>query len=158
MGALDQFTTDRRLLLAAVEHLRWYPGGRSGVSAMEPGTPGPGSGLEARSQEAQLRRVTYSLGTLGAVSYLLDGMREMPGRKSLILISDGLRLRSILAPRETGAPRYARPPAWEIDERVAEALRRLADQANRAAVVLYSVDARGVQPMASTASHCGQGT
>jgi len=77
MGALDQFTTDRRLLLAAVERLRWYPGGRSGLSAMEPVNPGPGSGLEARSQDAQFRRVTYSLGTLGAVSYLLNGMRDM---------------------------------------------------------------------------------
>ena len=152
MGALDQFTTDRRLLLAAVERLRWYPGGRSGLSAMEPVGSGPGAGREARSQDAQFRRVTYSLGTLGAVSYLLNGMRDMPGRKSLILISDGLRLRSILGPGETMAPRYARPSMWERDERVTQALRRLADQANRAAVVLYSIDARGVQPLASTAS------
>ncbi len=152
MGALDQFTTDRRLLLAAVERLRWYPGGRSGLSAMEPVNPRAGSGLEARSQDAQFRRLTYSLGTLGAVSYLLNGMRDMPGRKSLILISDGLRLRSILGPGETMAPRYARPSVWEPDVRIAEALRRLADQANRAAVVLYSIDARGVQPLTPTAS------
>ncbi|HXN46449.1 MAG TPA: VWA domain-containing protein [Bryobacteraceae bacterium] len=152
MGALDQFTTDLGLLLAAVERLRWYPGGRSGLSAMEPVNPGPGSGLEARSQDAQFRRVTYSLGTLGAVSYLLNGMRDMPGRKSLILISDGLRLRSILGPGESMAPRYARPSVWEPDVRIAEALRRLADQANRAAVVLYSIDARGVQPLTPTAS------
>ncbi len=149
MGALDQFTIDRRLLLAAVERLRWYPGGRSGLSAMEPAGSSPGAGAEARSRDAQFRRVTYSLGTLGAVSYLLNGMREMPGRKSLILISDGLRLRSILGPV---SPHSAAPSAWERDERVTEALRHLADQANRAAVVLYSVDARGVQPLASTAS------
>jgi len=152
MGALDQFTTDRRLLLAAVERLRWYPGGRSGLSAMEPVNPGAGSGLEARSQDAQFRRVTYSLGTLGAVSYLLNGMRDMPGRKSLILISDGLRLRSILGAGETVAPRYAAPRTWEPDERIKEALRRLADQANRSAVVLYSIDARGVQPLTPTAA------
>ncbi len=152
MGALDQFTNDRSLLLAAVERLRWYPGGRAGLSAMEPVAAGPGAGLNARSQEAQFRRVTYSLGTLGALSYLVDGMREMPGRKSLILISDGLRLRSILGPSETVAPRYAGQPAWAADERVMEAVRRLADQANRAAVVLYSIDARGLQPLSPSAA------
>jgi len=63
MGALDQFTTDRRLLLAAVDRLRWYPGGRSGLSAMEPAGSSPGAGQDARAQEAQWRHVTYSLGT-----------------------------------------------------------------------------------------------
>jgi len=152
MGALDQFTTDRRLLLAAVERLRWYPGGRSGLSAMEPVGSGNGAGQDPRSPEAQWRRVSYSLGTLGAVSYLVNGMREMPGRKSLILISDGLRLRSDLGPGETVARRFPGPTAWEPDARVMEALRRLADQANRGAVVLYSIDARGLQPLSPTVS------
>jgi len=30
MGALDQFTTDRGVLLEAVDRLRWYPAGRAG--------------------------------------------------------------------------------------------------------------------------------
>jgi VWFA-related protein len=152
MGALDQFTTDRRLLLAAVDRLRWYPGGRSGLSAMEPAGSSPGAGQDARAQEAQWRHVTYSLGTLGAVSYLVNGMREMPGRKSLILISDGLRLRYGLGPAETVPRSYRAPSIWERDERVMEGLRRLADQANRAAVVLYSVDARGIQTLMPTAA------
>lgn len=155
MGALDQFTTDRRLLLAAVERLRWYPGGRSGLSAMEPVSSGRGAGQGARDQDAQWRRVNYSLGTLGAVSYLVNGMREMPGRKSLVLISDGLRLRTTLGPGETMARQYAGPSAWDRDERIVQALRHLADQANRAAVVVYSIDARGLQTLAPTADDTG---
>jgi VWFA-related protein len=136
MGALDQFTTDRRILLHAVDRLRWYPSGRGGLPAIEPVTSHPGRARDARVREAQWRRVAYSLGTLGAVSYLVRGMRDMPGRKSLILISDGLRLRS----------------GGERDERLVEALRHLTDQANRSAVVLYSIDARGIQTLAPTAA------
>ena len=147
MGALDQFTNDRRLLLAAVDRLRWYPGGRAGLSAMEPVSSQAGAGQEARDQEAQWRRVSYSLGTLGAVSYLVNGMREMPGRKSLILISDGLRLRSALSPAETIPRRFGAPRMWERDDRLLEPLRRVADLANRSAVVLYSIDARGLQTL-----------
>src|SRR6267378_5280517 len=34
IGALQQFTTDKRQLYAAIEKIRWYPNGRSGVSAI----------------------------------------------------------------------------------------------------------------------------
>ncbi len=36
IGALQQFTTDKRQLYAAIEKIRWYPNGRSGVSAIAP--------------------------------------------------------------------------------------------------------------------------
>jgi hypothetical protein len=53
------------------------------------------------------------------------------------------------------ARQHLGPSAWDRDERVVEALRHLADQANRAAVVVYSVDARGVQTLAPTADDTG---
>ncbi len=36
MGALQQFTTDKRQLYAAIERVRWYPSGRGGISAFAP--------------------------------------------------------------------------------------------------------------------------
>ena len=35
-GALQQFTTDKTMLFAAIEHIRWYASGRGGVTASEP--------------------------------------------------------------------------------------------------------------------------
>ena len=43
MGALQSFTADKRQLYAAIERVKWYPAGRSGVAAfgpMEPPTAG----------------------------------------------------------------------------------------------------------------------
>ena len=152
MGALDQFTTDRGVLLEAVDRLRWYPAGRAGLSVMEPVSSQAGAGQDLRDQEAQWRGVSYSLGTLGAVSYMVNGMREMPGRKALVLISDGLRLRSDPRSGDNAARQSTMPGPLEGDDRVLEALRRLTDQANRAAVVLYSVDARGLLTLSPTAA------
>src|SRR5438105_2052933 len=36
MGALKQFTNDKRLLYRAIQRVRWYPSGRSGTSAFAP--------------------------------------------------------------------------------------------------------------------------
>ncbi|HKQ53779.1 MAG TPA: VWA domain-containing protein, partial [Pyrinomonadaceae bacterium] len=36
MGALQQFTSDRRQLYAAIERVKWYPTGRGGIGAFAP--------------------------------------------------------------------------------------------------------------------------
>jgi hypothetical protein len=43
IGALQQFTSDKRRLYAAIDHIRWYPGGRFEVGVFAPiGPPTPG--------------------------------------------------------------------------------------------------------------------
>ena len=32
------------------------------------------------------------MGTLGTLRYVVNGLREMPGRKSVLLLSDGLKI------------------------------------------------------------------
>jgi VWFA-related protein len=169
MGALQQFTSDKRQLHAAIDRVRWYPGGRGGVSTFAPLTGslvtyGEGGTIEERTaggaasskddpeerapvvapssdddpgeRVENLREEIFAIGTLGAVNFLVRGMRELPGRKSVTLFSDGFSLR-------TGD----RGPS---SERVYQALRQLTDLANRASVVIYSIDARGlVVPMIS---------
>lgn len=147
MGALQQFTSDKRQLHAAIDRVRWYPGGRGGVSNFAPLQGAPMTtvaqaqveervGLETGSSDdsdgrvENFREEIFTIGTLGAVNFVVRGMRELPGRKSVTLFSDGFSLR-------TGD----RGPS---SERVYQALRQLTDLANRASVVVYSIDARGL--------------
>src|SRR6266508_6426980 len=76
IGALQQFTADKRQLYAAIERVKWNSLGRGGVSAFAPMTPPtPGSGgaeIDAMTEEQnQFRDETFSVGTLGAVSYVV---------------------------------------------------------------------------------------
>ena len=168
MGALQQFTADKRQLYAAIERVKWNPGGYGGVSAFAPiaQTPeekyqkwqgearssGRGGANQSREQDAdrlsqrgdrinQFREELFSVGTLGALNFIVRGLRELPGRKSLILFSDCFRLFI----NEINARN-------EVNARVLDALRRLTDLANRASVVIYTIDARGLQTLGLTAA------
>ena len=77
-----------------------------------------------------------SAGTLGAIRYVVGGLREVPGRKSVVLFSENLRL---FMGRDT-------------DPRVMDEVRRLTDAANRASAVIYSIDPRGLQTYSLTAA------
>jgi len=73
------------------------------------------------------RRNLIAGGTVGALRFALTGLRELPGRKSLIFFSSGLPLRA----------GHDRTP-------FGEALSSLVNLANQSSVVVYTVDARGV--------------
>jgi VWFA-related protein len=148
VGALQQFTSDKRLLNAAIDRVKWYlvMGGRaSAFDAIQVGdgnlkTPRPDSmvkerGAKDRDSETELnefRDDLFAEGTIGALNFVVRGMRDLPGRKSVILLSEGFAL-----------PALNRPSGRGYD-RVAERLRRLTDLANRTAVVFYAVDVRGL--------------
>lgn len=145
IGALQQFTTDKRQLYAAIERVRWNPIGNGKIGAFEPlqakidtGVPTPEPQPGERTPEGierennDFRASIFATGTLGAIGYVVRGMQELPGRKSVLLLSDGFKMFTVDATgfRESG--------------RVLEALRRLVDQANRASVVIHTMDARGL--------------
>jgi VWFA-related protein len=135
IGALQQFTADKRQLYAAIDQVKWYSGGRSGINAfapLEPPTPGAfGAQMDAANAEAdQFREDVYSVGTLGAINYVVKGLRELPGRKSVLLISDGFRLFNRDDPTR--------------NDRTRQRLQQLIDQANRASVVIYTMNATGL--------------
>ena len=135
MGALQQFTSDQRVLYAAIDRVRWYPFGRKGVAAfpaLNSGTTADDTNLEAFRQEI------FTVGTLGALNYVVQGLRELPGRKSVVLLSEGF---PFFSREDPGA-----------NSRVTEALRRLTDLANRASVVMYAIDARGLPTLQFTAA------
>lgn len=146
IGALQQFTSDKRMLYAAIEKVRWNPTGAGGVGAFAPmqakietgepeEEPGPGErtkeGIEREFND--FRTNFFVSGTLGAVNYVVRGMSELPGRKSVMLLSDGFKL-------------FNQDATGTIEaSRIMGSLRNLIDQANRASVVIYTLDPRGLQ-------------
>ena len=147
IGALQQFTADKRQLYAAIERVKWFINGRSSVGAFAPiesKTPAddrlwaPDAKQSANEDVNQFREDVFAVGTLGAIGYVVKGMRELPGRKSILLMSDGFRISSVDDP--------------ERNYRTLLALRRLIDQANRATVVIYTMNASGLQVFGLTAA------
>lgn len=161
MGALQQFTTDKRMLLAAIDKIKWNPLGSGGVSAFAPieataleqaAANGADISDELLDSEAdlvrgdqQFRANLFATGSLGAVTFVVNGMSALPGRKSILLLSDGFAL--------TETSKDGIQDAAGINS----ALRTLVDRANRAAVVIHTLDARGLQAVGFDASDNANG-
>jgi VWFA-related protein len=145
IGALQQFTNDRQRLYAAIERVRWSPRRGGSTTAFEQtldatnpgGVPGSVDGDRLSLKDFdELRRERFTVGTLGSLDFIVRGMRELPGRKAVVLFSDGFPLRD----SRGDTARYL------------TGFQRLIDLANRASVVFYTVDARGLQPVGPFAS------
>ena len=157
MGSLQQFTADKRILYKAIERVRWnsFAGAGIGIFPELESDPtesekaisrgGPGGSEHGQNPMAMQppngaarRRRSFddsTMGTLEAVNYIIHALRDLPGRKAVILFSDGI---TIFGPGG--------------NSRVMEQMQRLTDLANRAAVVIYTVDARGLQTLSITAA------
>jgi VWFA-related protein len=164
MGALQQFTNDKRQLYAALDLVRWKPGYGGGLNAFSPVQTDPaantlsilgkdrpsadpdvkafditgtfGSGGSAIDDVDRFRQEVFAVGTLGAMSFVVQGLRQLPGRKSVVLFSDGLKM-------------YDRE---QNITRVRNALDNLTDLANRASVSFYTIDARGLVVLSPSAA------
>ncbi|HKP84481.1 MAG TPA: VWA domain-containing protein [Blastocatellia bacterium] len=167
MGALQQFTNDKRMLYAAIERVRWSPSrgtlytfapvatdpAQATLSALTQPNAAPtdfdrgiagahdltgtfGARGPATDADVAFRQEVFSIGTLGALSFIVRGLKELPGRKSVVLFSDALRIYN----REQNIVR------------VQQALNNLTDLANRASVSFYTIDARGLEVLGLTAA------
>lgn len=139
LGTLEQFTSDKRLLYAAIERLMWNPLSRNMMpSFADAGAAEAQSDEQAEAQAVldgfeEFRETNFTSGTLGAINFVVRGLRSLPGRKTVILLSDGFRINS-------------RTDNDGNTDRIWRALQQLVEQANRASVVIYSIDAKGLQP------------
>ena len=136
-GALQQFTTDKRLLRLAVDRILWDFRSARGVSSFEATvrdleltTPG-GERLQRSREhpEEELRTTMAGMGSFGAVQYVAKGIERLPGRKSVILVSEGFP--GLFHDRYEGGRLWA-------------SLTRMLDTLNRAGIVVYTVDPRGL--------------
>lgn len=157
MGALQQFTADRRQLYAAIERVKWNSLGRGGVSAfaaITPPTPGlRGAEIDALTEEQnEFRDETFSVGTLGAISYVVRGLKELPGRKSILLVSDGFKISSLEERSQTNQSLLPRAARYSPTNLTTDRFKKLIDDANRASVVIYTMNATGLQTLGLTAA------
>jgi VWFA-related protein len=102
----EQFSSDKKALLAKVEDIRWRTvGGEGGVH--------------------DLREHPSTSATILSLNYLIGALSEVPGRKSIVLFSEGFL-------SEVGDPEMR------------EAMRRMMDRAYRSSTVLYTLQAGGL--------------
>lgn len=150
IGALQQFTSNKLQLYAAIERVRWNSSGLGRFGSFDPIEP-TGQELMRRAGDpeekaddlkaerdfnksgADFRESVFTTGTLGALKYIVDSMGELPGRKSVLMFSDGFNILNESEGGSFGA------------SRTLEFLKNLVGDANRKAVIFYPLDARGLE-------------
>lgn len=126
-GALQQFTADRKLLLAALDRIRFNLAGMGyggAVRAIGGNSDDNDSGILALHRQRR-----FAVGAMGALRFVVDGMKDMPGRKAVVFLSDGVAI------NKGGKD----DPFLSLNQ-----LRTVTDRANRSAAVIYSMDMRGL--------------
>ncbi len=149
VGALQQFTTDKRLLHSAIEHLKWNHCSRTGVNVFRPVTSGLLGALDGVPCGGQALA-----GTMRTLRFVLQGMRELPGRKSMVLLSDYIPIQE----QEPGPTLGGTASAFNSTISYAALLQRVAELAIRGSVVIYAVDTRGLAYTGPTAADKFSGT
>jgi len=118
MGVAQSLTSDKRQLKAAIDRIHWSPG-RSGLSWYAPvrrGSKALEFEHEGDARMAPIRQAILGAATPAALVFAIEGLRDMPGRKAIALFSEGF----------------------------GGAGDGIVELANRASVVLYAFDPRGV--------------
>jgi VWFA-related protein len=143
-GPVPPYTTDPRVLHRMIDDLLWN--GRSRTAVEPYAALNEWTTFDERTDLPDVndfkkidafRASMLASGTLGALNLAIQGARDLPGRKSLLFVSEGFSIFN----QEEG-----------IDIRTRAALDRAIDQATRAGVVIYSLDARGLQTAGLQAS------
>ncbi len=161
---IPAFTSDRKQLLAIVEKLKWGPRSRGGADYYDPIQPtlleevseGKGRDIGGVREEAALledlelaRKDASAVGTIGALNYIVRGMQNLPGRKALVLFSEGFSLTDLTLRNTSSANDSNDTPAPsaynQFGTEAADALRSLIKTANQSSVVIYPIDPRGLQ-------------
>lgn len=157
-SVFQQFTSDKRVLQAAVDSLRWNPRGLGLVSPFEPEIPrlnqlvnlatagiaaprtgSPAASRAQRTEDANDRayiRMDATAGSFDTLGQLMDELRPVGGRKAVVFFSDGINLPGTTLPGSS-------LETFRDDELVTR-FHHLIDKANRSGAVVYTVDARGL--------------
>ncbi|NOT46243.1 MAG: VWA domain-containing protein [Acidobacteria bacterium] len=176
IGALQQFTSNKQQLYAAIERVKWNSAGRGRFGSFDPIEPTMAQTRRAQGDEFTtnadiqaekdfndsakgFQESLFTTGTLGALKYIVGNMGELPGRKSVILFSDGFQIfpgvkNQIAAARLMGDERTIQPNAEGgfFAARTLDFLKELIALANRKSVIFYTIDARGLQTTGLTAA------
>ncbi|MFL6275041.1 MAG: VWA domain-containing protein [Blastocatellia bacterium] len=138
-GLLQQFTTDKALLRRAIAALGPSPHALSAFEApdsrtlgdMPQPTGGGDSGGDISGAQSDTNSMLRAYMSLGTASYVIDSLRQLPGRKSMILVSSGLPIFS--------------PNQGNSAANISNVLSSLTDKAARAGVAINTFDIRGMK-------------
>ena len=148
LGTLQQFTANKSYLYASIEQIKWKRRGGK-LSSFDPfsmasGALDPDENRANRdtseSDADDFRKSVFAAGTLGAIKYVIDGMEKLPGRKSIMVMSEGIQ---IFARGDSG---------FNESTRVSDVLKSVVDLANQSSVVIYTMDTRGLETLGFTAA------
>lgn len=165
-GLLQQFTSDRQILRRAISQitprLHAYSAFNNlpsptklstdlAQAAASEGADFPEAAISGANSNLDLSTdgVTQGLrmlATLSTASELINNMKLLPGRKSLVLLSGGLPLFDS-SPNEVsvGGASISVPEGRTYVTNLTYLLRQLADRASRAGVVINTMDVRGIK-------------
>ena len=158
-GMLQSLTNDRAALGVAIEALRYNIMSRKGVSpagdVIQLGENPP-----AVEEVESLQGSVSAAGSLAALNLIVKAARDLPGRKTVILASEGFPLTGELdggtlssldplaRPGVDQATRSGGADGGTISEpepRVRSGFDRVIDQATRSGVVIYAIDCQALQ-------------
>ena len=152
-GLLQQFTADRQLLRRAIAQLNVVtnpfqafnnPSVETAVNPQPSRADGTVNTQDLEVQDVggaqdETNRLFRGLITLQTTNYIIDSLKQIPGRKSLVLISGGI---PIFETTSTGTAYSS----------VSYFLNQLTDNAVRAGVVISTLDPRGLKASPGVAS------
>jgi len=160
---LSQYSADKQTILRAIDALTpqthpfsTYSPGFSPADTVpradDSGTnmEATSSSLDAEVQTDNVNKGFRTLMSLATTNSVILGLKSLPGRKSVVLISGGLPLydsneQGVVIDRSTGESL----PAQEIRPiygDVSSLIQTIVDNAGRAGVVVNTMDVRGLQP------------
>ncbi len=144
-------TSDRQLLYAAIKNVRWISWrNRVGVQALPQYTniTGDGPGADANTFAPDVE------GTLVALEYLVEALRELPGRKSVLLFTDSFPFPTNPSGTTVFDPASSSSVGSTIDNTYLSQLTttKLIHSANTGSVVIHTIDSRGLMTTSPTAA------
>lgn len=145
VGALQQFTNDKRVLNRAVDQLKWNLCSRMGPTVLPPVTR-ESLVRSVRSDEYYRCGGQSIYDTMTSLRFVLDALGQLPGRKAMILLSDNLPIENQETKMQGNLAGFNRSRSYS------GSLRKVAEMAIRSSVVIYSVDTQGLQYTGPTAA------
>lgn len=149
VGALQQFTTNKKQLYAAIERIRWSPRMGNSLTSFsfagdkdEKGNTSEGGDrtlADSASEMEDFREEMFKVGALAALEYITRGLKEIPGRKAVIVLTNGLPVGNVS----------------NSSNRILSGIDRLIELANRSSIVYYTIDSRGLETLNFTAADRG---
>jgi VWFA-related protein len=154
VGSLQQFTTDKRLLYSALDHLKWNHCSRTGAYVF---TRVGSQGVDPNFGPCGGHVINA---TLSILRFVMQGMRDLPGRKSVVVFSDNLPIQQqepgplMLGARqdEQTSDGSGTDNPFDNSTSYLAQLQKIAELAIRGSVVIYAADTRGLQFTGPTAA------